>query len=99
MPIKRRKFTREFKLQVVSEVESKIKTRAQVTREYQLSEGLIHKWLSEYRRDPQTAFRGSGLNVSPLEAKISQLEWALGRKTMENEVLKKTLQNLGSQRR
>lgn len=89
IPIARRKFTREFKIQVVTEVESGLKTRAQATREYGLSDGLIAKWISDYRKDPQGTFTGPGnptTHVDKLEAKISQLEWALGRKTLENEV-------------
>jgi len=54
----KRKFTREFKLQVVTEIESGTKTRAQITREYELSEGLVTKWVAVYRANPQTAFTG-----------------------------------------
>lgn len=97
MSVTRRKYTRDFKIQVVQEVEQGLKTRAQVNREYELSEGLVAKWIAECRRNPQTAFTGTGNGVSEvdkLKAKVSQLEWALGRKTMEVELLKDTVERL-----
>jgi len=92
----KRKFTREFKLQVVSEVESGTKTRAQATREYELSEGIIAKWVSAYRENPVTAFTGKYAvsEEEKLKARIKELEWALGRKTMEVETLKETIERL-----
>jgi|SRR3989344_8363381 len=92
----KRKFTREFKIQVVQEVESGLKTRAQATREYELSEGMINKWISAYRDNPQTAFTGH-LQVNEagkLKSKVRELEWVLGRKTLEAEILKQTLDDL-----
>lgn len=96
MSVTKRKFTRDFKIKVVQEVESGLKTRAEVNREYELSEGLVTKWLSAYRKNPQTAFTQEAVSnqTDKLKAKISQLEWALGRKTMENEILKQTIEGL-----
>ncbi len=95
MSVTKRKFTKEFKLKIVSEIESGIKTRAAATREYELSEGLVAKWIVAYRKDPQNAFSGGSSQIERLEAKISQLEWALGRKSLEVEVLKDMLDKLG----
>lgn len=96
MSVTKRKFSREFKIKVVQEVESGLKTRAQVNREYELSEGLVAKWIYAYRKNPQTAFTGQQISneTEKLKAKIRQLEWALGRKTMENEILKQTIEGL-----
>lgn len=96
MSATKRKFTREFKLQVVQEVESGTKTRAQATREHELSEGIIAKWVTIYRANPVTAFMGRYMTTEEekLKAKIKELEWALGRKTMEVETLKQTLEGL-----
>lgn len=98
MSVTRRKYTRDFKIQIVQEVEQGLKTRAQVNREYELSEGLVSKWIADYRRNPQTAFTGASYGgvteVDKLKAKISQLEWALGRKTMEVELLKEAVERL-----
>lgn len=94
MRLTKRKFTREFKVQVCEEVEAGLKTRAQVNREHQLSEGLVGKWLYEYRQNPNSCFTNSGYQVTSQEAKMSQLEAALGRMVMENEILKKVNQEL-----
>ena len=83
MSLKHRKFDREFKLQVCREMEAGVKTRAQIGREYELSEGLAGKWLDEYRHNPNGCFTGSGRQVDRREARISQLEAALGRTVKE----------------
>lgn len=93
----KRKFTREFKIQVVQEVESGIETRAQATRDHELSEGMINKWVSAYRDSPERAFTGQRHETSSedkLRSKIRELEWVLGKKTLEAEILKNTLEDL-----
>jgi len=98
MSVSKRKYTRDFKIQVVQEIEQGLKSRAQINREHELSEGLVVKWIAAYRKDPQNAFTGvnGGTNseIDKLKARISQLEWALGRKTMEAELLKDTVEKL-----
>lgn len=93
----KRKYTREFKIQVVQEVESGVKTKAQATREHEISEGLISKWIYAYRKNPQTAFSGQrspSSSEDKLRSKIRELEWVLGKKTLEAEILKQTLEEL-----
>jgi transposase-like protein len=46
--IKRRTFTREFKLQLIREIEVG-KSQAQVTLEYQISDNTISKWRRKLR--------------------------------------------------
>lgn len=87
-----RKYSRDFKLRVISEIEAG-KTAAQASREYQIKDNLIYSWLSEYRRNPHNAFMGKG-NICSNEAKIAELERMVGRLTMENELLKKALARL-----
>jgi transposase len=55
--LKRRTFTREFKLQVIREVEAG-KSHAQVAREYQVSDNTISKWRRELRQYKERAFAG-----------------------------------------
>jgi len=99
MSTTKRKYSREFKIQVVQEIESGLKTKAQATREYEVCEGLIGKWIRIYRENPQTAFTKQCCGSSPnpedkLRAKIRELEWILGKKTLEAEILKTTLEDL-----
>ncbi|MFC3860869.1 transposase, partial [Deinococcus antarcticus] len=44
-----RMHSREFKLEVLEQIERKQKTTAQVCREHQLSPSLIHRWRKELK--------------------------------------------------
>ena len=92
MSLKRRVFTREFKLQVIAEVESG-KPMAQVARTHQLNPNTIAKWRKQFRQYPQTAFAGNGHAYSD-EARVADLERLIGRLTVENDTLKKALRLL-----
>jgi len=90
----RRKFTKEFKVQVLNEIAAG-KTIAQAAREYNIHETLISKWRTEYEKNPESAFSGNG-NIASAEAKIAELERMVGRLTMENDLLKKVLNRQGA---
>ena len=85
--VKRRTFTREFKLKVIREVEAG-KSQAQVAREYQLTENTISKWRRQQRQYQDRAFAGRGHAYTD-EARMHELERMVGRLTMENDFLKK----------
>jgi len=89
MSKKRKQYSREFKIQVIREIESGTPV-AQVARQYEVHESLIHKWKKQYSADPQNAFSGPG-RASTLEAKIADLERTIGQLYLENAFLKKTL--------
>jgi transposase len=92
--LKRRTFTREFKLQVIREVEAG-KTQAQAAREYQVSDNTISKWRRQLRQYKDRAFAGRGHAYTD-ESRLNELERMVGRLTMENDFLKKLLQKLES---
>jgi transposase len=92
LALKRRRFTREFKLQVVREVEAG-KTPAQAAREYQVHPTLIVRWQKEHLQYAERAFLGNG-RLYKEEARIAELERLLGQLTMENALLKKALLRL-----
>ena len=89
MAFKRRRFTREFKLQVLREIEAG-KTIAQAAREHEIHPNLITRWRSLRDQYSQQAFAGNG-NTYKLEARVAELERMVGRLTMENDFLKKAL--------
>jgi transposase len=89
MSKKRKQYSREFKIQVIREIESGTPV-AQVARQNEIHESLIHKWKKQYSADPQNAFSGPG-RASTNEAKIAELERSIGKLYLENEFLKKTL--------
>lgn len=92
MAVKRRKFTREVKLQVVREVEAG-KSVAQAAREYDIHPTQITKWRQLRRQYAERAFAGNG-HVYKEEARIAELERMVGQLTMENALLKKVLLRL-----
>lgn len=92
MSLKRRQFSRDFKLQVLCEVEAG-KPIAQASREYQISPSLISRRQKQHREYQGQAFGGNG-NMYKYEARIAELERMVGQLTMENALLKKALQKL-----
>lgn len=92
MASSRRKFTREFKLRVLREVEAG-KSVSEVSREYELYPSMIDKWRAQLRRYGQAAFAGNGRAYTE-EARVAELERKIGQLTMENDFLKKALSRL-----
>ena len=97
MALKRPIFTRDFKLQVIREIEAG-KPVAQAAREHQLHPTLIGKWQHQHAQYPDLAFAGNG-NLYKDEAKLAELERMVGQLTMENSLLKKALLRLEQLRR
>jgi transposase len=85
LALNRRRFTREFKLQVVREVEAG-KTLAQAAREYQVHPTLIVRWRKEHLQYAEQAFLGNG-HLYKADARIAELERMVGQLTMENALL------------
>lgn len=92
MALKRRLFTREFKLQVLREIEAG-KSVAQASREHQLHPTLISKWQKQLSQYAEQAFSGNG-NSYKDETRVAELERMIGQLTMENALLKKALLRL-----
>ena len=83
----RRTFTREFKLSILRELETK--STAQVSKEHNIHPMLTSKWKNDYEKNPHGAFSGKG-NLWKEEAKIAQYEKLIGQLYAENAFLKKT---------
>jgi transposase len=96
MSLKRRIFTKEFKQQVVREVQAG-KSIAQAAREHDLHPNLISKWQKLLEQYAQNAFQGNGHSYTQ-EAKIAELERLIGQQTVEINFLKKVLQMQEQQR-
>ena len=92
MAVKRRVFSRDFKLQVVREVEAG-KSQAQIAREHRINQTLISRWCRQHRRYKDRAFAGKGHAYTD-DARVAALERMVGKLTMENDLLKKVLQKL-----
>ncbi len=92
MSLKRRQFSREFKQQIVREVESG-KSVAEVARENEINPLTISRWRKEQREYSGKAFSGHGVTYK-YEARIAELERKIGQMAMENDLLKKVLTRL-----
>lgn len=92
---KRRIFSREFKIEIIREIEQG-KRQAEVCRKHNLHPVLVNHWRREYHQHPDTAFQEHG-KLYKDEAKITELEQLVGKLYIENEFLKKTLAQLEKQ--
>lgn len=88
----RKRFTRDFKLKVLSELDSG-KAVAELSRAYEVHPNVISRWRREYQRNPKEAFAGHG-NTWKLEAKLAERERLIGQLYAENNLLKKAIESL-----
>ncbi len=91
----RRSFTPQFKTQVVLEILTRLKSTAQVCREYDLKEQVVMRWKADFLERAPTLF-APAQDRSQDQARIADLERLVGRLTMELEIAKKASQLLTS---
>jgi transposase len=96
--VQKRIHSRDFKLEVVRKVANGEMRPAQICREYGLADSVLSRWRKEYQEKGEAAFQvESSAEVNTREQKIAELERFCGQLALENQVLKKTLQSMGSQ--
>ena len=86
---KRRQFTAAVKAQVVLELLSGGKSVAEAAREYRVKPEIISRWRRQFLENAASVFEKSTAAGGEAEARIAELERALGRKTLELEAAKK----------
>ncbi len=89
----RRIFSAEFKKEQVARVQRGELSPAELSRELGVQRTVVHRWLRLATEGSTTAVRENEavVPVSQLraaQARIRELEQALGRKTLENEILR-----------
>lgn len=84
----RRKFSAEFKTQIVLQVLSGEKSLAEVCREQQLSAQIVGNWKQQFLAHADQAFVSQTRNSTEQE-RIAELERMVGKLTMELEIAKK----------
>ncbi len=92
MTLSRRRFSGEFKLRAVRQVEAGASVAA-VARRYEIHPTLLSKGRQQLRRDPERAFQRDP-QPKDEQVQVSELEQMVGRLTMENALLKKALARL-----
>ena len=85
---KRRKFSREFKLEAVRLVKERGVSVAQAARDLDLHENVLRKWIREVSADPQQAFPGQG-QMKPEQLEIARLRKEVAKLKAERDILKK----------
>lgn len=89
-----RKFSLEIKRQVTEELLSGQSSPAQLCRRHNITSSLLYHWKRQYSRGK---FDNEPTQEAALKDRVDQLEKLVGRLTLENEFLKKGLQNSLSQ--
>ena len=84
----RRKFSREFKLEAVRLVKERGVSVAQASRDLEVHENVLRKWMREATADPQQAFPGQGV-MKPEQAELDRLRKENTKLRMERDLLKK----------
>jgi transposase len=85
---KRRRFTPEFKAQIVLEVLTGVQSPAETCRKHALSPNLLATWKAAFLEKAHTLFQGDEQHDED-QARIAELEQLLGRATRQIEILKK----------
>jgi putative transposase len=93
-----RTFTREFKLQIVQQMQNGLKRPAQICREHNLDHSVLTRWRREFADRGENAFLPKQpvelSQTEALEQRIAELERHCGQLSLENAVLKKLVSRL-----
>jgi transposase-like protein len=94
-----RVYAREFKLNVCRQWVAGDRSCAQLVREHGIAQSVLYRWRADYAQYGEDAFSGQpgtsgaepGTSTSEavLLQRIADLERALGKATLENQLLKK----------
>jgi transposase len=85
---KRKKYTKEFKLDAISLVRDQNLNIAEASRNLGVSAQMLGRWIKEEESEDGQAFRGNG-KLTPDQEEIRKLKAQVKRLEMEREVLKK----------
>ena len=85
-----RSFSVDFKRQVVEEALSGQSSTAQICRRYAIGSSLLYHWKKQYSRGK---FNNEPTQEAALKDRVEQLERLVGKLTLENEFLKRGLEN------
>ena len=86
--MRRRKFSREFKLEAVRLVKDRGVAVAQAARDLDVHENVLRKWVRELSGGPQHAFPGHG-QMKPEQLEIDRLRKEVAKLKAERDILKK----------
>src|ERR1700742_399730 len=85
---KRRKFTREFKLEAVRLIKERGVSYAQATQDLGVHVSQLRNWVKAFAEDPQHEFPGHGL-MKPEQEEIGRVRREVAKLKAELDTLKK----------
>ena len=94
---KKRKFSEEFKLKIVKEYESGEFSVLEMTKMYDISAQVIYRWIYKYSKYNKQSIQvvemkdSQAHKMKQLEARIKELEQAVGQKQMNIDYLEKMI--------
>ena len=86
---KRRRFTPEFKAEVVLEALSGESSQAELCRRHNLSQDQLSKWKQQFVENADSLFASTDKHSSEATERIAQLEQLVGRLTLALDIQKK----------
>lgn len=92
MPRVYRRFSREFKMQIVDAILKGAKV-SHIAKANELHPEVVRKWVRDFKQYQPDAFAGRGKAYTD-NAKIGELERQLGQLAAENLILKKALRRI-----
>ncbi len=84
----RRQFSREFKLEAVRLVKERGVSVVQASRDLDVAESILRRWIKEFGSDPGQAFPGQG-QLKPEQQEIDRLRREVAKLKVERDILKK----------
>lgn len=90
MVSKRRRFTREFKIETVRLLTGSAQPVVEVAEDLEIHPNTLYKWVRQYGDNPEEAFPGKGKQASDA-AELSRLRRENQRLRMERDILKKAM--------
>jgi len=84
----RRQFSREFKLEAIRLVREREVSVAQASRDLDIGENVLRRWIKEAGADPGQAFPGQG-QLKPEQVEIDRLRREVAKLKAERDILKK----------
>ncbi len=86
--MRRRVFSREFKVEAVKLIKERGVAVAQAARDLDVAESVLRRWSREGEADLKQAFPGNG-QVKPEQHELTQLRREVARLKAERDILKK----------
>jgi transposase len=87
MAMQRRKFSREFKVEAVRLIKERGVSVAQASRDLDVHENVLRKWVRDLTTDPGQAFPGNG-QMKPEQLEIDRLRREVAKLKAERDILK-----------